>query len=149
MSGEVEGLDARLRRLEDLEEIRQLFVDYGHHLDKGDFAAYSQLFAADSEVLLGPMGRARGPEAIRALMEKALAGRAGDSYHLIANPIVQLDGDGARSEVTWAVVTRRDDGSPALTMLGRHRDVLVRERGRWRFKRREGLVDIPSRFPGS
>ena len=28
-------LEARLRRLEDLEEIRQLFVDYGHFLDRG------------------------------------------------------------------------------------------------------------------
>ena len=29
-------------------------------------------------------------------------------------------------------------------MLGRHRDDLVREDGRWRFARRRGLVDIPS-----
>jgi uncharacterized protein (TIGR02246 family) len=148
MSGEAEGLEARLRRLEDLEEIRQLFVDYGHHLDSGDFAAYAQLFADDGEILLGPIGRATGPDAIRALLEKTLAGRAGASYHLITNPIVQLNGDGATSDVMWAVVTRRDDGSPALTMLGRHRDVLVRQRGRWKFKRREGLVDIPSRYPG-
>ena len=54
-------LGARLRRLEDLEEIRQLFVDYGHHLDRGDLDAYAALFTDDAELLLGPLGRARGP----------------------------------------------------------------------------------------
>jgi uncharacterized protein (TIGR02246 family) len=147
MSGEDQGLEARLRRLEDLEEIRQLFVDYGYNLDSGDFAAYSRLFADDGEILLGPIGRATGPEAIRALMEKTLSGRAGASYHIIANPIVQLDGDRATSDVMWAVVTRRDDGSADMSMVGRHRDVLTREKGGWKFKRREGLVDIPSRYP--
>jgi len=140
--------EARLRRLEDLDAIRQLFVDYGHYLDFGDFAGYASLFADEGEVLLGPIGRAKGPENIRALMEKTMAGRSGQSYHLIANPFVTLDGDRASSEVTWAVIVRRPDGQPGLTMLGRHLDTLVRERGRWKFLRREGVIDIPSRLAG-
>jgi hypothetical protein len=34
-----------------------------------------------------------------------------------------------------------------VTMLGRHRDVVVRQRGEWKFARREGHVDLPSRYP--
>jgi uncharacterized protein (TIGR02246 family) len=143
-----EELLARLRRLEDLEAIRQLFVDYGHHLDRGDLDAYAELFGEDGELLLGPMGRARGRAEIRALMGRATASSAGRSWHLVTNPIIALDGDRATAEVMWSVVVRAEDGKAVLSMLGRHRDVLVRNDGRWQFQRREGHIDVPSRYPG-
>ena len=139
-----DALETRLARLEDLMEIHQLFVDYGRYLDGGDFDAYASLFADEGEVLLGPMGRAKGPEAIKALMTKTLAGSQGTSYHIISSPAVTLDGDRATSVVMWTVVNRDADGRAALSMIGRHVDELVRERGRWRFLRRKGYVDIPS-----
>jgi hypothetical protein len=54
-------IEARLRHLEDLASIHQLFIDYGLALDAGDFTTYANLFARDGELLLGPMGRATGP----------------------------------------------------------------------------------------
>ena len=141
------SVEQRLRHLEDRDEIHQLFVDYGQHLDAGDFAAYAELFAADGEVRLGPMGSAKGRDEIRALMERALAGVVGTSYHLITSPRVQIDGDTATSEVMWTVVQRGSDGAPVVAMIGRHRDELVREDGRWRFRLRRGFVDIPSAMP--
>ena len=142
----VAALSERLRRLEDLQEIQQLFFDYGHHLDHGDFAAYAALFAERGELLLGPMGRATGPAEIQALMERTLDGRIGDTYHVISSPIVDLAGDAATSVVMWTVVARNADGGTAVTMIGRHQDDLVRERGRWRFARRRGFIDIPSAY---
>ena len=136
-------LEVRLRRLEDLEEIRQLFIDYGHHLDAGDTAAYASLFASDGEILLGPLGRAKGPDAIRKLMDRVLEGTVGDAYHVISSPRIDLAGDEATSEVMWTVVRRGRDGEPQVTGLGRHQDELVREDGRWRFRSRRGLIDIP------
>ena len=138
------GIEARLRRAEDLLEINQLFIDYGHHLDAGDFGAYAGLFAEDGEVLLGPMGRAKGRAEIEALMTRLLTGRVGATYHLITSPRVELEGDRARSEVMWTVVARDGGGQPKVTLLGRHKDDLVREQGRWRFQRREGYIDIPA-----
>jgi uncharacterized protein (TIGR02246 family) len=143
-----EELLARVRRLEDLEAIRQVFVDYGHHLDAGDLDSYARLFAEDGELLLGPMGRARGRAEIRELMGRATAASAGRSWHLITSPIIDLDGDRATAEVMWTVVVRGEDGSAVLSMLGRHRDVLVRRDGRWQFQRREGHIDVPTRYPG-
>jgi len=140
------SLAARLQRLEDLEEIRQLFTDYGHHLDHGEFAEYAALFADDGEVLLGPIGRATGPEAIEALMRATLEGRSGSSFHVITNPIIHLDGDRATTEVMWTVVSRGEDDQTTVSMLGRHRDTLVRQRGQWKFLRRQGFIDIPSRY---
>jgi uncharacterized protein (TIGR02246 family) len=142
-----EELAARVQRLEDIMAIHQLFIDYGHALDAGDFDAYADLFAEEGEVLLGPMGRARGREEIKALMTKALSGGVGSSFHIISSPQVQLDGDRASSQVMWSVVARDDNGRPSLTMIGHHRDDLVRENGRWKFARRRGFVDIPAALP--
>jgi uncharacterized protein (TIGR02246 family) len=142
-------LSARVQRLEDLLEIHQLFVDYGLALDAGDFDAYAELFADDGEVLLGPMGRARGRDEIKALMTKTLSGGIGSSFHIISSPQVQLEGDTATSQVMWSVVNRDDADGAALAMIGRHRDDLVRESGRWKFARRRGYVDLPSALPRS
>ncbi len=142
-----ESLDARVQRLEDLLEIHQLFVDYGLALDAGDFDTYASLFAKDGEVMIGPMGRAKGRDEIRALMSGMLSGGVGSSFHIISSPQVQLDGDTATSQVMWSVVNLDDDGQARLTMLGRHRDDLVREDGRWRFAKRRGFVDVPRALP--
>ena len=93
------------------------------------------------------MGSAKGRDAIRSLMERALAGVVGTSYHVITSPRVQIDGDTATSEVMWTVVQHGPDGAPVVPMIGRHRDELVREDGRWRFRLRRGFVDIPSAMP--
>lgn len=140
-------LGARVQRLEDLLEIHQLFIDYGLALDAGDFDAYAALFADDGEVLLGPMGRAKGRDDIQALMTKTLQGGVGSSFHIISSPQVALDGDTATSQVMWSVVTRDGSGQASLTMIGRHRDDLVRADGRWKFARRRGYVDLPNALP--
>jgi hypothetical protein len=121
-------------------------VDYGRHLDAGDFASYSELFARDGEVLLGPLGRAKGPRAIEELMTRVLAGQDGRSFHLVTSPVVDLAGDSATAQVMWTVIARGEDDEPRVTMIGRHVDQLIREDGRWRFKRRVGHIDIPSRY---
>jgi hypothetical protein len=77
-------------------------------------------------------------------MEKALDGAVGRSFHVISSPMIALRGDTATSDVMWTVVHREEDGLPSLSMIGRHRDELVREDGRWLFLKRRGLVDIPS-----
>ena len=142
----------RLRRLEDLEQIRQLFVEYKTVLDKQDFAAYGALFAADGEFIATPqegLQQARGPAAIQALVEAmpgSLLGSApGDDFHVVINPLIELDADDpdrARAEVTWLYVVKGDDGLPSPAKLGHYDDQLVREDGRWRFLRREAPTDI-------
>ncbi len=139
--------EARLRRVEDILEIHQLFIDYGMHLDAGRFDEYSQLFATDGEVLLGPMGKAKGREQIRETMTRALDGLVGKTFHVISSPMVQIDGDSATSEVMWTMIQRGDDGKPEVAMLGRHRDKLIREDGRWKILLRRGLIDVPSLYP--
>jgi SnoaL-like domain len=145
----VSSIEERLQRMEDLMEIHQLFIDYGMHLDAGRFEEYSNLFATDGQIRLGPLGKAQGREAIRETMTRVLDGLVGKTYHVISSPTVQLNGDTATSEVMWTMIERGDDGQPRLAMLGRHRDELVREEGRWKINVRRGLIDVPSSYPGA
>jgi uncharacterized protein (TIGR02246 family) len=145
---ETDDLAARVRRLEDMAAIHQLFVDYGAYLDAHDFAGYASLFAADGEVLLGPLGRAKGRDQIKALMEGTMGGTdPGQSFHLVTSPVVTLDQDRAQAKVMWTVINRDASGQAAVGMIGHHRDELARVDGKWVFTRRAGYVDIPSAYP--
>jgi uncharacterized protein (TIGR02246 family) len=141
---------SRLRRLEDLEQIRQLFNDYKTVLDRKDFGAYAALFAEDGEFVAGPQ-QAKGRAAIQALVEamlgNLLGSQVGEDFHIVVNPQVRLDAgdpDRARAQSTWLYVVKGDDGGPVLSKLGHYDDELVREAGRWRFLRREAPMDIPA-----
>jgi uncharacterized protein (TIGR02246 family) len=142
-------LAARVQRLEDLFEIQQLFIDYGEHLDAGDFDAYSQLFAEDGEVVLGPMGRATGRAAIKELMARQLSDRVGTTFHIVSSPRVAVAGDSATATVMWSVAVTGDDGLARLSMVGHHIDVLTRTSDGWKFQRRTGVMNLPATYPAA
>jgi uncharacterized protein (TIGR02246 family) len=144
-----DGVDARLRRLEDREQIHQLFAEYKTVLDRKDFSAYAALFAENGEFVAGPQ-QAKGRAAIQALVDgmlgNLLGSAVGEDFHVLVNPQVELDpddADRARAQLTWLYVVKGEDGAPALAKLGHYDDELVREAGRWRFLRREAPTDIP------
>ncbi|WP_231861530.1 MULTISPECIES: nuclear transport factor 2 family protein [Frankia] len=145
----VESAEDRLQRLEDRDAIHQLFVDYGRHLDQGNWERLAALFAEDGEVLLGPMGRAKGPEAIQELMARTLTAGLGTSFHIISSPDVTLAGDTATAEVMWTVVERRPDGGLGISLLGRHLDRLSRTPEGWRIQRRKGDLHLVAKPPAA
>ena len=141
-----QSLDERLRRLEDILAIQQLFIDYGLALDAGDLDRYAQLFAIQGTVNLGPIGRATGRSEIQALMAQTLEGLVGSSFHIVSSPQINLHGDIATSQVMWTVIHRDKNGQPQVTMIGKHHDELIRENGEWKIQTRKGTVDIPSKY---
>ncbi len=144
-------VEARLRRLEDLEEIRALIAEYRKQLDRRDFAAYAALFTRDGE-FVGNLGRATTPAGIQAMLEANLGPNpeppGPTQYHLVANTQIELDGDVARSNSTFAVIRREDGDQPALQLLGEYDDTFAREDGRWRIRQRIAHVDVPARRVG-
>ncbi|HEX5000585.1 MAG TPA: nuclear transport factor 2 family protein [Terriglobia bacterium] len=139
------ALAARLQRLEDIEEIRTLLLDYGRHLDSRDLVAYSKLFARDGE-WVGGFGSAKGPEEILAFMQKNLGTgpNRNNSFHILSNFEIDVKGDTATAWSRWTFVAPGADGKPVISQSGRYDDSLVREDGRWRFKRRSASNDIPA-----
>ena len=142
------GLAAKLQQLEDRQEIERLLLDYGRHLDGRDFAAYGRLFAKDGEWVGGFGTASGGPAGIQAFMEKAMgtAPNRANNYHLLSNFVITVTGDTATAWSRWAFVVPGAAGA-TIAQAGRYDDTLVRENGRWRFKRRVASNDTPP--PGS
>lgn len=145
-----EEIEARLKKLEDREEIRRLLHDYGSRLDSGDFEGFSQLFAEQGE-WIGGMGAARTPAAIRKLMEETIGRNAErpplPCRHVFTNEIIELselDGDRAGAVTTWEFIVQSDAGDPRPFYVGHYEDALVREKGRWKFLKRVVHLDIPA-----
>lgn len=137
------SLAARVQRLEDIQEIQSVLLDYGRFLDARDFAAYSHLFAKDGE-WVGGFGTVQGPAAIQAFMEKNITGpNRGNTFHILSNFKIDVHGDTATAWSRWTFVTPGADKKPAISQAGRYDDAFVRENGRWKFKRRTASNDIP------
>lgn len=137
------ALAARVQRVEDIQEIQRVLLDYGRFLDARDFASYSRLFAKDGE-WAGGFGTVQGPAAIQAFMEKQIAGpNRGNTFHILSNFEIDVQGDTATAWSRWTFVTPGADKKPAVSQAGRYDDTFVRENGHWKFKRRVASNDIP------
>jgi uncharacterized protein (TIGR02246 family) len=142
------SVEARLQRLDDREQIRELLAEYIRCLDARDHATYSRLFARDGELTFA-QGHAKGPQAIRELMEQGernadpsrTAAMAG-SVHLLTDLSIQLDADQATAHSRWTLIVHSGEGRPVVSASGHYSDVLVREDGNWKFKRREIVADL-------
>src|SRR5688572_4717483 len=141
------SLAARLMKFEDKEEIQNLLLDYGRHLDSRDFGAYSRLFAKDGE-WSGGLGSVSGPANIQAFMEKSIGTGPNRSknYHLLSNFVITVNGDTATAWSRWAFVVPGERGA-VISQAGRYDDTLVREDGRWKFKRRAASNDTSAPAP--
>jgi hypothetical protein len=138
----------KIQRLEDIEEIRTVLLNYGRNLDAHDFTAYGRLFAKDGE-WIGGFGSVKGPAAIEAFMVKNIGapGKPNGTYHLLSNFIIDVNGDAATAWSRWAYVTPGPDKKPAIAQGGHYEDKLVRENGQWKFSRREAFTAIPRAEP--
>ena len=139
-------LEARLKKLEAREEIRQLLMDYGRFVDQRDFASFSELFAKNDGEWIGGFGRARGSKAIRELMESNLGTGAPKTYscHLFSNEMINVNGDKATAITKWIFVVPGESNRPQMFFLGHYEDTMIREDGRWKFLCRTVHADIPA-----
>ncbi|WP_299573084.1 nuclear transport factor 2 family protein [uncultured Williamsia sp.] len=123
-------LQARVERLEALDEIRQLAAKYAVALDQRDLDAVVGLFVDD----VGAPGGRRGREALRdwydAAMRRDLLGTA----HGIVGHVIDVDGPAASG-----IVYSRNDLETESTWLVEfvaYLDSYERRDGRWWFRRR-------------
>jgi hypothetical protein len=138
-----EGLAARVQALEAREAIRTLYAEYGRTLDARDFQAFSLLWARDAEY-----GSAQGPAAIGAFLEKAIGTNYPDSkgknFHLYFNESIDIQGDRGTGVSKGGYVMATPDNTKAdFLLLATYRDEYVREDGKWKFKRRQTIGEIP------
>lgn len=142
----VKALREQVQRLQDLEDIRQLYVNYGLYLDACDADSYAMLFAKNAKMRYAPVITGNSREEIKEgatkIMRKAPDGSRRVAHVLGSPKITELNGDTAKGECVWSVITVTNGVSKIL--VGRHLDELVREDGEWRFSLRRGVVDVGS-----
>ena len=142
-------VNARLRRLEDAEQIRKLLNGYGSTLDQRNFGAFAELFAGNSEYVGGgAMGTLKGPKAIGTVLENQMASNPAHlnspNFHIFFNESIDVDGDIATATSKSAYVVRSDSNKPEMVFLAHYDDSFVRENGQWKFQRRVVHGDIPA-----
>jgi uncharacterized protein (TIGR02246 family) len=149
------SLEARLQRQEDTEAIRRLLREYGKRLDAMDLQGYANLFAVDGE-WVGGFGSVKGRAQIAPFMEKnmrnplpsegtasAVARPGPRGVHVLTNEIIDLAGDRATVWSKWTYMGRNADNRPVPIMVGTYDDVVVREKGEWKFLKRVVWGDVP------
>jgi len=145
--GDLAALQKALAELQAREQIRALFTHYGRTLDNRDFAAFGELYASDGEYIAGgAAGTARGPVEIAALLEGLITGNAtGANLHVYSNESITVHEDlqTATASSRGAFYVQDGAGQPIPLMFATYNDELVLEDGRWKFKRRQVLGDIP------
>jgi len=67
-----------------------------------------------------------------------------NTFHILSNFEIEVKGDTATAWSRWTFITPAADGKPVISQSGRYDDILVRENGKWRFKRRTASNDIPA-----
>lgn len=148
-----DALAAKVQVLEDREAIRALLVTYARTLDERDFAGFEQLWAKDSEFIGGANNSAKGPAAIRDLLQGLLkvngAPVPGRDWHLVMNQTIDVMGDTATgfSRGTWVVTD--PEKQLRVSIIANYYDQFVREGGRWKFKRHQIGGTAPAASSGS
>lgn len=138
-AADLAALSARVRRLEDIEEIRVLKARYCERCDADyDPDGLAALFTEDAVWDGGnTFGVARGREAIRRHFQGA-SSRVAIARHQVMNPIIDVDGDTASGH--WLLFQpctnagvdgdgRRTDD--AVWLAATYADTYRREDGRW------------------
>ena len=130
----LEDLEARIKVLEDIEEIKRLKHRYCAYCDANyDADALADLFTEDAVWDGQERGRNDGREAIRAFF-KAAPGRLPFAIHMVLNPIIEVDGDTAKG--TWYLFQpcTYANGNRAIWGSARYDEEYVRLDGQWKFK---------------
>jgi ketosteroid isomerase-like protein len=141
----LDELAARVQAIEDKDGVWRLLMEYRRHLDSRDFKAYASLFTDDG-MWAGDLGKAVGPAAIEDLLVRTLEVYESDTtrtYHVVSNPVIDVDGDRATAYTNWTFVTRAGNDMPVWEMLGHYVDEIVRTPEGWKFKRRVAYRDMP------
>ena len=133
----LEDIEARLRTLEDIEEIKRLKARYCAYCDDNyDARGIASLFTEDGVWDGANLGKLVGPEEIRSYFKRAPE-RVPFGIHMIMNPIIEVVGDTA--EGSWYFFKPETcvlaGANQAVWTAGRYDEEYVRVNGEWKYRR--------------
>ena len=133
-------LEARIRVLEDIEEIKKLKATYCNLCDAGlaDTKNRDELIShftknARLDFGLTPESKWQGTEGLKTFFGQVVPGGVCFCMHMVHNPIIEVDGDNATGRWYYeAPVTNAATGE-AQWMAGTYFEEYAKENGEWKF----------------
>lgn len=141
---------ALLDRLAIEDMVTRYYANFGKTDAAEDFASfYTEDAVFDVNGIVS-----QGPQAIAAFYadtgdDEEAPARQGTFHMMISNPVIDVDGDIATAQFMWTgVMNETIEGRPVLWEQGREYDLLVRQNGEWRIKKRTVIADsgLPERY---
>jgi ketosteroid isomerase-like protein len=151
-----DSVEARLRRLEDREAIRELRANYCFLVDDGRFdELVEQRFAEDAACHFRAADgsrdvfQGRGRAELLPFFAGMVAGLLSRMSHTVHNHRISLDGDEASGDCYFELTATEKATGEDVVGAGRYVDRYRRVEGRWLFsERRADLFYIASRARG-
>jgi 3-phenylpropionate/cinnamic acid dioxygenase small subunit len=146
-------LEQRLARIEDREAIIDRLYAVAHAVDYGDEDGFVNSFTPDAQFLVllegadEPTHVYGGHAGLRARIENHT--RPPELYHkhVYLNPRVTIDGDEARCDSYYLVISEHAK-EPEILAFGRDRDRMLRcPDGEWRIVERRAEMEVKSSLP--
>ncbi|MEO6079153.1 MAG: nuclear transport factor 2 family protein [Steroidobacteraceae bacterium] len=134
----VSQLEARVQRLQHINDIKRLQRTYGYYLDEGQWDDAADLFAEQATLEIGKDGVFRGRDHIRAYFRALGGGRNGLApgrlnEQLQVMPLITMNADGQHANGTWrAILLSGQLGRDAFWGEGPYEMQYVRENGIWK-----------------
>jgi hypothetical protein len=155
MNNEPSNLEQRLRRFEDIEEIKKLKARYCEACDGGwsgrsshNVEGIVSLFVEDCIWDGGVFGKREGREALREYYHQNSASNPPLAYHLLTNPIIDVDGDRAIGNWHLTIMLNTPDRTSVL-VSGIFDDDYVRTPEGWRIKRSRFTLALTGKHEGA
>jgi uncharacterized protein (TIGR02246 family) len=131
----------------DEDQIRNLIYAYARAYDERDLDRLLGCFVADAtfawEIANGPAGGPfEGRDAIVASNKASLDSQDDTRRHVMTNVAIEGDGE-TRSVTSYMTLFAHQDGQLRPLTTGVYTDSVVRQDGRWQFRSRHLLCDLP------
>jgi len=145
---QLDELDARITRLEDMNQIEQVQRTYGYFVDKGQWTHLADLFAENGTLEIGGKGIFIGKDRVLEYMQTAF-GPDGAPMGIITNhmqfqPVVDVSPDGKTGWLRGRAFVMSSGGWG----LPLYEDAFVKEDGVWKISRLSGPFTMYTNWEG-
>jgi hypothetical protein len=144
---QLDALDARITRLEDMNQIEKVQRTYGYFVDKGQWTHLANLFAEDATLEIGGKGIFIGKDRVLEYMQTAFGPDGAPpilTNHMQFQPIVHVSPDGETGWLRGRAFVMASSGWG----LPLYEDEFVKEDGVWKISRLTGPFTMYTNWDG-
>ena len=128
-----QGVETRLKVLEDIEAIKRLRYTYCYLCDEYKMDEVLKLFAKDAEADFHEFGKFVGNTEIAKFYKEIIPPAMTFFVHMVSNPVIDII-DAEHAKGKWYADVPATIGGEARWMCGRYEEEYIKEGREWKFK---------------